>query len=180
MPVQIFLLLLTIGLVGCFPEFTRTQISEKTFEVDGYLVEEIIYEEDGFPDYRYERVYRVGNGRQQTTLGSYANESQDGIIVSPEWIDGRLVVYSSSHLFIWQPDGEPLHFSPFDAVDWVAFSEQFGTFGLNGHYDVRARKFWVEGNVWFVEYECVRCQGGEPTSILFRSDDFGETFAVEK
>ena len=172
--------LTAFGLEGCFSEFTRTQISEKTFEVDGYIVEEIIYKEDSFLDPQYERVYRVRNGRQQTTLGSYTNESQDGITVLPEWVDGRLVVYSSSHLFLWQPDDEPLHFSPFDAVEWVAFSEQFGTFGLNGHYDVRARDFWIEEETWFIEYMCVSCQVPHPASILFTSGDFGETFVVEE
>ena len=167
-------------LAGCFSEFTRTQVFAKTFDVDGYMVEEVIYREDGFPDFTFERVYRVRNGRSWTSLGSFSNESQDGITVLPEWVDGRLVVYSSAHLFIWQPDSEPLHFSPFDADGWVAFSEQFGTFGINGHYDVLAQDFWIEEGVWFIEYNCVRCQGGKPESILFTSDDAGQTFDINQ
>ena len=179
---QLFsLLVLSICLSGCFPLFVSERVAENSYTVGAYEVEEVIYREDGFPDDSYERVYRVRNGRFWTEIGSYANESQSGIIQSPEWVDGWLVIYSSSHLFLWQPDETVRHFDLFLAEGWTEYAEQFGTFGLNGHYDYRVTRFWVEDKRWFIQYKCIQsCSDDRPPILQFISGDQGLTYTINE
>lgn len=175
-----FIFILLLGLTGCFARIMSEQISETSYVVGQYEVVETIYKEDGFPDHVFERVIAVKDGRSTIAIGTYKDESQEGITISPELVEDWLVIYSSSHLLLWQPDEDTHHFMPYDAAGWLEYSDQFQPSGLNGHYDYRAARFWVENGRWFIQYNCTTCHDTIPASLLFTSDDAGETYALEK
>ncbi|MCB8946128.1 MAG: hypothetical protein H6658_20475 [Ardenticatenaceae bacterium] len=175
----LFTFILALGLTGCFAVNPPERISEMRYPVGPYEVVETIDKEDGFPDYVFERVIVVQDGRSTTTIGTYRDESEAGITVLPALVEGWLVIYSSSHLFLWRPDEEVRHFDVYEAAGWLEYAERFQP-GLNGHYDYRAAGFWVENGRWFIEYECTYCQANTPASLLFSSDNAGETYMLEK
>jgi hypothetical protein len=175
-----FLFILMLCLSGCFADFTAEQIAETSHSVGQYEVVETIYREGGFPDDTFERVIVVKDGRATTSIGIYRDESQIGVTVAPELVEGWVVIYSSAHLFLWQPDEDVRHFNPYQAAGWQTYSDQFKPSGLNGHYDYRAARFWLEDERWFIQYECTYCQDNTPALLLFTSDDEGETYALEK
>jgi hypothetical protein len=173
----IILFLLAFGLSGCF----STKIAENSYRVGNYKVTETIYRKDEFPDPAFERIIRVKDGHFTTRIGSYTNESPNGIDVAPEVVDGWLVICSSSHVFLWRPGEDAHHFTPYKADGWVAYAHQFGTLGLDGHYGYHAVRFWIDAGRWFIRYECVPayCEAESPSSILFTSDDEGLTYMIE-
>ena len=63
---------------------------------------------------------------------------------------------------------------------WAEYAGRFGTHGLNGHYDYRAARFWIEDGRWFLEYECEpgHCGDDRPSTILFTSSDEGVTYTI--
>ena len=128
----------------------------------------------------FERVIAVKRGRSTTRIGAYTDESQEGITITPELVGGWLIVYSSSHAFVWRPGEDAKHFSPFEASGWAEYASQFGTHGLDGHYDYRAARFWIEDGRWFLEYECEpgHCGDDRPSTILFTSSDEGVTYTI--
>lgn len=169
-----------LGLSGCFAEFTTERIAQNSYRVGEYEVVETIYRSDSFPDAVFERVIEVGYGRSTTRIGTYKNESSEGITISPELVDGWLAIYSSSHLFLWQPDKDVNHFMPYDVDGWQAYADEFIPFNLNGHYDYRVTRFWIENGRWLIAYECTYCQDTQPAALLFTSTDEGKTFAIEE
>ncbi len=170
------LFILAMGLSGCF----SSPLAESRYQLGDYRVTERIYREDGFPDPTFERVLEVQHGSSTMRLGAYRDESREGITVAPEWVGEWLVVYSSSHLFVWRPGVEARHFAPWEADGWTDYAARFGPCGLGGHYDYHAAHFWIEGGRWFVEYRCNPgyCVEGHPSTILFTSDDEGATYAI--
>ena len=172
----IIFLILAFGLSGCF----STRLAENIYQVGEYKVTETIYQKDGFPDPIFERIIRVKYGRSTIRIGSYTDESPNGIAIAPEVVDEWLVIYSSSHIFLWQPGEDAHHFDPYEANGWVEYADQFGTQGLNGHYDYHAARFWIEDGRWFIRYECEPgyCEDERPSSILFTSGDDGMTYMI--
>ena len=172
----IIYLVLTFGLSSCF----STRLAENIYQVGEYKVTETIYQKDGFPDPVFERVIRVKYGRSTIRIGSYMDETPNGIAVVPEVVGEWLVVYSSSHLFLWHPSKGSHHFDPHEANGWVEYAGQFGTLGLNGYYDYHAARFWIENGDWCIRYECEPgyCEDGHPSSILFTSGDDGMTYLI--
>lgn len=173
--ISAFILLLT----ACIDSFSAEPISEKSYEIEGYVVEEKVYHTADFPDHVYERRYRVKNGSRWVNIGHFDDESSYGILHNPEWVDGYLAIYSASHLFLWQPDGAVVHFTPYDAENWNTYADSFSSRYINGHYDVEANEFRIEDGQWLIEYACrVGCPDGAPATIQFNSDDEGETFTI--
>ena len=168
--------LLISGLSGCF----SAPFAESTWQVGEYRVTETIRRKDGFPDPVFERTIAVKDGLFSTRIGSYTDEASTGITVAPEIVGEWLVVYSSSHVFWWQPGEKARHFEPHRAEGWSEYAAQFGAFGLNGHYDYYAAHFWVEDDRWFLTCECVPgyCGDERPASITFVSEDEGENWRV--
>ena len=170
-----FCFILTL-LSSCLDAFNREKVSEQTTQVRDYEIEERIYHTADWPDHRYERIYRVShNGGSWVSLGSFEDESQTGMVHDPIVLNDRLFVFSSAHVFIWRPGAEPIQFYPFEAAGWQDYSQEHG---LNGHYDYLAESAWVEGDRWFIQYECVSCQNGKPNDLLFYSPDGGEQFDI--
>lgn len=175
-----------------------TLLVDQTFPVGEYVVRETIHQDGmGWPDHRMLRQYTV---TADTTydLGDYENESERGISPDspPQMVGDRLVVYSSSHVYLWRLGEAPIEFNPYKAENW---NDVFpGTLnGPNGHYDYVADAFSVEvkeGNPrWLITYRCIHpscactdtaCETyapedkAKPTALTFYSDDEGEHFYV--
>ena len=170
-------ILTAITLSACIDGVTRELVTENVYTVGDYAIREKIYCEDAFPDAVYEREYAVKNGRFYQKIGSYSDESRTGITIPPEMVGEWLVLYSGAHLFLWQPDEEVRHFNTYQAEGWSEYSKQF-QFGLNGHYDYEVTRFWEENGRWFIEYEAIYSREGTPSTLLFTSDDEGESYVV--
>ena len=170
-------ILVAIILIGCVESFTTERVSENVYAVGAYQIKETIDREDSFPDATYARTYAVKNGRFSQKIGTYSDESAAGITIPPEMVGEWLVIYSSSHLFLWQPDEEVRHFDPYQADGWTAYSDQF-QFGLNGHYDYEVVKFWEENGRWFIKYNATYNRDGYPSTLLFTSDGEGGRYVI--
>jgi hypothetical protein len=164
------------ALSGCF----STRVAENIYQVGEYKVTETIYQKDGFPDPDFERIIRVKYGYFSSRIGSYTDESPNGISIAPEMVGEWLVIYSSSHIFLWQPGEDTHHFSPHKANGWIEYANLFGPPCLNEHYDYHAALFWIEDGRRFIRYDCEpkSCEEERPASILFTSDDDGITYTI--
>jgi len=173
-----------------------TLLVDKTYSVGEYAVHETIHQEGmGWPDHKIRRRYRV-LADESYILGDYDNESTRGISADtpPQMIDDRLVVFSSSYLYVWKPGEEPIEFYPYLAKNWNAVFP--GTLNApSGSYDYVAEMFSVieieDTQRWLMTYRCIRsscqCANAEcehysphmkthPETLVFYSDDEGETF----
>ena len=189
------LTLLCAPLVACVEAVeTSRLVSEIQYPVDNDVVVETIYEHAGWSDPVYERIYTI-NGE---TFASYRNESDEGISPSnpPRLISDWVVVSSSSHVFFWREDREPIHFYPYVAAGWESYATQAiwdAGSGLNGHYDYSITEVQIAGDSssetlgerWSITYQCREwaCPTAEspnrgPETIQFYSDDRGQTFQL--
>ncbi len=140
------------------------KISSKVYIVGKYKVKEDIYKTTNFPDHQYKRVYWVKDGLFWHQIGAYENEDRTGITIAPELVEDWLVIYSSSHLFLWSPELGKQHFYPFIADGWYEYSKQNL---INGHYDYKSFKFQIKNGYWFAIYKCVFCNGKKPKKLIF-------------
>ncbi len=166
-----FIIIITLS--GCLAALTTELVEEHKYIVGSYEIKETIYREDSFPDAQYKRVYAVGNKK----IGSYSDESSAGITIPPEMVGEWLAIYSSSHLFLWQPDEEVRQFNPYQADGFIEYSDQF-QFGLNGHYEYQVTAFWMENGRWFINYDEQYHQKDHPPTLLFTSDDEGISYTI--
>lgn len=163
-------------LSGCFETFNRKTISTQTIQVGDFQIEETIYHTGNWPDHTFERIYRAAyQAGRLIDLGNFEDESEAAIVYTPTVLDNQLIVFSSSHVFLWRPEDEPVHFSPFEAEGWYTYSQQEQ---INGHYDYLAGDAWTLNEQILLRYNCDFCQTGKPATLLFYSLDNGRTFDI--
>jgi hypothetical protein len=161
-------------------------IINKSYPIERYQLHEKVYDV-GFLNHEYERVYTVQDGWWLTEIGRFSNEEHPQQVehpVAPKLVGDWLVVFSGSHLFLWQSGRPPIAFDPHRAVGWYEYANQPAV-QINEHYDYHATDFLIQGDRWIFEYRCSHpsCQGGgksTPAKILFFSDDRGTTFHLLK
>jgi hypothetical protein len=143
--------------------------------VGDFQIKETIYRIEGFPARQFERFYEAINNGDAVDLGSFEDESDIGIVNNPIVHNNQLVVFSSAHVFFWQPGRKPVHFSPYEAAGWYEYSQ---IDQLNGHYDYLASDVWSHNGQLLLRYECDFCGIGKPEKLLFYSLDDGRTFDI--
>ena len=190
--VRLFLVLPGLLIIGVFSSLLLSNLLTQPIVDQSYLagrheIREKIYQRgSGWPDYRYERIYVLQDGRQQIELARFENESKDGIEAAVPRVLGEWVtVFSANHLILWKSGSKPIVFTPYRAVGWQEYAKQ-GLTDINGHYDYYARDFRIVGDRWLLEYHCANqpCSLGDnnqPLSdkLVFFSDDQGQTFYVQ-
>ncbi|NEQ43622.1 MAG: hypothetical protein F6K00_08710 [Leptolyngbya sp. SIOISBB] len=176
-------------MTACWPsEYPPRLVSQVEYETSEHIVKETIYEQAGWSDPIYKRIYEIDG----EVIAQFEDESDVGIAAQnpPRIVAEWLVITSASRVFFWQPDSELVEFYPWLAEEWENFSnqEQWG-FQLNGFYDYAAEDVQIlsasasQPQRWLVTYRCVGLICPEtdspfnaPESIQFYSDDQGQTF----
>ena len=162
-----FLKLLIIGLLftGCIEQFPAEIVSQQTVVVGDFVVEEQITKSGGWPDWIYERSYWATYESKRRFLGSYQNESPIGLLDDPFVVEGQLILFTGSRLFLWRPGTEPAQYFPFRAPEWADFGREMN---INGVYDYYPTRAWQEGEELWFEYSCqANCTPSKPGKILF-------------
>ncbi|MEM9776358.1 MAG: hypothetical protein AAF902_17410 [Chloroflexota bacterium] len=177
---EIFFFVVIISLLsGCFEPFNQELVSTQTIQVPPYKVTEVINRIDAWPDPVFERRYAFDfedtNFSHYYFLGRYTNEGSEGITIQPMVVDLKLIVFSTSYVFVMDPGGPPIELNPYEAEGWSEYAQ---THQLNGHYDYIATDFWESGSNWLIAYDCVFCQDGKPEKLLFYSNDEGKSFTL--
>ena len=162
-------------LVGC----SRYQPgTEKSWTVGSDEVYETIQQsQNNWPDAVFLRTYRLQRGGQTVTVGSYENETQDGVIDAPYAVGDYIVIPTSSYIYRIGPDNLVNEFYPSMADQWIAYSEPFG---INGHYDYFADKVEHVNGAWRLTFALAGgLDGRRPKTIRFVTTDDWSSFQIE-
>ena len=162
-------------LIGC----TRYEPgAEKSWTVGSAEVHETIQRSiNDWPDAVFLRTYRLKRDGQTLTVGSYENESKDGVIDPPYAVGDYIVITTSSYVYRIGPDNRVNEFNPWSVDQWIAFSEPLG---INGHYDYFADTVEHRNGTWQLTYALEgSLDGRRPKFIHFVTTDDWLSFQIE-
>lgn len=162
-------------IAGCGFDVDVTLVSQQSWKVGDVTVTEQIDCWAGFPDHRYKRSYTVRANGDTIEIGQYEDESSRGVSEAPEFSDGRLIVMSGSHVFVWSPDEAVTMFNLFTVDGWVEYSRSMR---INGCYDYNATDVQLSGKQWDIRYDRVGNHQELPNELHCRSKDGGKLFQL--
>ena len=162
-------------MVGCSRYLPGT---EKSWTVgNGEVYETIQRTKNDWPDAQFLRTYRLKREKLTLTVGSYENESEEGVIKRPYAVGEYIVIPTSCYVYRVGPDNQVDEFYPWKVGNWLTFSQPLG---INGHYDYEADRVEHEEGVWRLTYALKSGLNGQrPKFIHFVTPDDWQSFQTE-
>lgn len=168
----------------------EVELSDDSWSVGAHRVTQRVVREPTWRDNVYRRELRVwlSAGEDRTArwveLGHVRSERNIGIAETtpPAIVAGHLAVFVASTTFVVRPDAEVVRVDPYEVAGFEELT-------LNGHYDLRSRRLFIDGTRWRIELESILpgSSSGQqqqaalnevPPPIVFESDDAGGTWRV--
>lgn len=158
---------------ACFDVEPERELDDRVWSVGAYAVHQRkVRESAGWMDATYRRELRAWvPGQGWIDIGTVRDEANVGVqeTAPPTVVDGRLVVFVASTTFVVSRDGDVVRVSPYDVAD-------FESLGVNGHYDLLAKRFSSADGRWRIELE----SRGSGDDTAFESLDDGGTWRVPR